>query len=105
MAETQMRDIEASNDYRLHSDKNMTIRPAPSILELCKLHETEKEVIEFMREVNILSAKETCKKCKKNMRIRKKKKSKQKVSEIWKCGSCGNQWGIRRGSFWFVSDF
>ena len=65
MAETQMQDIEASNDYRLHSDKNMTIRPASSILELCKLHETEKEVIEFMREVNILSAKATCKKCKK----------------------------------------
>ena len=73
MAETQMRDIEASNDYRLHSDKNMTIRPAPSILELCKLHETEKEVIEFMREVNILSAKETCKKCKKICVLERKK--------------------------------
>ena len=93
------------NEYVLSVDKNMTIRPAPSIFNICVKEDSPKPAIAFFREANLLSNSQLCEKCKKNMKIINLPFSKNRDMESWKCGSCGKQISIRFGSFWFVSNF
>ena len=87
----------------LAKDKNIVIRPAPTMFDtyLGIGQESPGITISFMRDMNLLSNEELCANCHIPMKIKPLPKSQD--NEQWRCSKCSKQLSIRNDSFWSVS--